>query len=439
MTGYSLSWGSGRNPQPHSSAIPWSVILRVCERIQFFSPVVICTTSGLVSCIGFGARPTGAAGSSADKLAAGVGRELQRSSCCLRAVEVFLSPRRSEPPHRESSEDVIGECRPQSDRQHFGGATHQQATKPAPGPEVSMDGFGGGGPFLVDLFAFGRGHALAVCSNYCRVAPLRRTRVNVVGLVLAWWCKHFYRAFGGVLDRGEIHVATVDQDLARQTLCAFFDLLKHRLEPMAVSAIITSLHTNDYAALGIGRELQVVGGIVAAIGHLHPPGLGIGGRNSRLGRPLRVIFGFGLRCLDQFELPERLFDARLALTRGTLPGGFHPGAAIRISPLRLGLERFDSELGLDQALLKRRLAAKRRRAGTGSDPHAVLRHPLEADQASVHQHCQDLGEEIIQSLTVLAAEVTDHVVIDRDATANPAVGVVGLTQTVDFARAADVL
>ena len=59
---------------------------------------------------------------------------------------------------------------------------------------------------------------------------------------------------------------------------ALFHLLAHRLaQPGAIGALARHLNAEDRAALGVGGQLHVDRRIETAVGHLHHPGLGIGG------------------------------------------------------------------------------------------------------------------------------------------------------------------
>ncbi len=213
-----------------------------------------------------------------------------------------------------------------------------------------------------------------------------------------------------------------------------FDLIEHRLKLAAVGARVRRLHPDDDAAVGLGGKLQIVSRAVTAVAHFHRAGFGIGRRHPALGLPLRMILGLRLGGLELCQLRQGLLDPGLAFTCGALLGGLDPGAALIIGAVGQGLELCDPGLGLGQAALERRLAVKRLLAGIGPHPRPVLRHAPQAEQALVHQHRQQLREQIIQRRAVGSAKITEQVMVDRDPAADPAIGVVPLTQPSDRAR-----
>jgi len=82
-------------------------------------------------------------------------------------------------------------------------------------------------------------------------------------------------------------------------------------------------------------------------------------------------------------------------------------------------------------------AAKRRSAGGRADAGAVLGDAMEIDEVVFHESRQELGHELAEDLTVVAAEVVEAVIGDRDAAAQPAVGGVELDEPRDLAPRAD--
>ena len=79
-------------------------------------------------------------------------------------------------------------------------------------------------------------------------------------------------------------------------------------------------------------------------------------------------------------------------------------------------------------------------ADVGTHAHAVLCHALKRDRPNRRQRGHVVAEHFVQRLVVAdapaAAEVVQRVVVDRHATADPAVGVVLAAQPRDFATAA---
>ena len=83
--------------------------------------------------------------------------------------------------------------------------------------------------------------------------------------------------------------------------------------------------TGDGGALGVAGELDIVGRPETAVGHLHDPGLGIGGGSARLLRLLGLRFVcLGLGCLGLRRLGFAL-QLRLRRTFG-FPGRLLGGA-----------------------------------------------------------------------------------------------------------------
>lgn len=104
--------------------------------------------------------------------------------------------------------------------------------------------------------------------------------------------------------------------------------LVHRCHLAHVGADGVDRDPGNRPTSGIAGELHVVGGPVAAVGHLHDPGLGIGGRGARL---LWVLLGrCGLAGCGLRRLPGRPFSlpTRLLLLLGAQFTGYgqRPGA-----------------------------------------------------------------------------------------------------------------
>ena len=126
-----------------------------------------------------------------------------------------------------------------------------------------------------------------------------------------------------------------------------------------------------------------------------------------------------------------------SLAGGPLAGRLSPAVAGRGVLLQLSPQRLDLGLGLGQRLLQGRATAERGGAGTGPHPHPVLRHPLEVDQPLGHQGRHALGQQSVQQLDMIGAEIGQGVVVDRDVAEEPAIGVVGTAQLGELAGAAD--
>ena len=101
------------------------------------------------------------------------------------------------------------------------------------------------------------------------------------------------------------------------------------------------------------------------------------------------------------------------------------------------LERVELLLGLFQQLLQTASRAEGTLAGVGADPHAVLSDPVHCDETFGHQRGHDLGEQRVPFLAALRAEVSEHVVVYRDAAAEPLIGEVVLAESFQLACAAD--
>jgi len=81
--------------------------------------------------------------------------------------------------------------------------------------------------------------------------------------------------------------------------------------------------------------------------------------------------------------------------------------------------------------------AKRRSPSGGADAGAVLGDAMQIDQVVFHEPRQELGHELAEDVTVVAAEVVEAVIGDRHPAAQPAVGSVELDEPRDLATRAD--
>src|SRR5204862_2991641 len=73
-------------------------------------------------------------------------------------------------------------------------------------------------------------------------------------------------------------------------------------------------------------------------------------------------------------------------------------------------------------------ASKRRSAGGGADAGTVLGDAMEIDEVVFHEPRQELGHELAEDVTMVAAEVVEAVISDGDAAAQPPVGGVELDE-----------
>jgi len=102
-----------------------------------------------------------------------------------------------------------------------------------------------------------------------------------------------------------------------------------------------------------------------------------------------------------------------------------------------GPQRLDLRLGLRQGLVQGRTAAERRRPGAGADPHPVLRHPIQIDQILGDQRGDALGQEVVEQLDVMGAEIGERVIIGGDVPGDPLKRRVLPAEFVEPPRAAD--
>src|SRR3954462_7047309 len=80
--------------------------------------------------------------------------------------------------------------------------------------------------------------------------------------------------------------------------------------------------------------------------------------------------------------------------------------------------------GLLQESLQGLAAVKRGRSGAGADAHAILSDAVQIDQALLTQHLHGLLEQLLDERGVIGTEIGERVVIDRDASGEPAKGIV---------------
>src|SRR5262249_41907807 len=93
--------------------------------------------------------------------------------------------------------------------------------------------------------------------------------------------------------------------------------------------------------------------------------------------------------------------------------------------------------GFLEVLLQGRTAAEGSRPGAGADAQAIVGNAVEIDQILFAQHGHGVGQQLVQQVEVLDAEVGQGVVVDRDATDQPAESVVVGTQPGQGAGTAD--
>jgi len=170
----------------------------------------------------------------------------------------------------------------------------------------------------------------------------------------------------------------------------------------------------------------------ATIGHLHDAGVGIGGGHAS-GRVLgaAVLLDRG----DVRELGERVLEPRVPILRyachrrGVASG--ERGVGRRAGDLD------EVGVGVEHEPLESLTAAKRRSAGGRADAGAVLGDAMEIDEVVFHEPRQELGHELAEHVTVVAAEVVEAVIGDRHPAAQPAVGGAELDAPRDLAPRAD--
>ena len=170
----------------------------------------------------------------------------------------------------------------------------------------------------------------------------------------------------------------------------------------------------------------------ATVGHPHDTGVGIGGGPAwgrDLGAALLLDRG------DVGELGERVLESREPILR-------YARHRCGVASGERGVGRRAGDLdkvgaGVEQEPLEGLTAAKRRSAGGRADAGPVLGDAMEIDEVVFHEPRQELGHELAEHVTVVAAEIVEAVIGDRDAAAQPAVGGVELDEPRDLALRAD--
>ena len=200
-----------------------------------------------------------------------------------------------------------------------------------------------------------------------------------------------------------------------------------------VGAAVGDVDADD-GARGVrgGGELDVDGRAEATVGHLHDAGVGIGGGHawSRVPGAARL-----LDRGDVGELGERVLEPREPLLRDARHRRGVAGRARGVGRRAGDLDEVGA--GREHEPLEGLIASKRRSAGGGADAGAVLGDAMEIDEVVFHEPRQELGHELAEHVTVVAAEVVEAVIGDCDAAAQPAVGGVELDEPRDLATRAD--
>src|SRR5439155_5380476 len=154
----------------------------------------------------------------------------------------------------------------------------------------------------------------------------------------------------------------------------------------------------DDAAAGGRRELGVVGGASAAVGHFHAARFGVGARSASL-CAVAGLAGFAARR-DRADVLERFFEAfgffasRAKLSRAATSLEF---AGVLFD---FGLEGLQMVGGVFEVLLERGLAAKRTGSGAGANAHAVLGDRVDVDEALARQAGERLRQDLIEQRPV---------------------------------------
>ena len=214
------------------------------------------------------------------------------------------------------------------------------------------------------------------------------------------------------------------------------NLLVHRRHLAAIVTAIDDVDAHNHLRIGRGRELQVIGRAKPAVGHLHLPRLGIGRRDASL--LLGALLPRLLLRLQLGHLFQSLLQTGGLFPHGPLTGGLLPTIARRgIGLLRLGPQGFQLRLGLGVRFLQRGTTAKGRTAGTGTHPHPVLGNAIQFDQTRRQQRGHALGQQLVEQLAMLRAEIGQGMVVDRDSPTDPTVNMMMLAKFVQLPGAAD--
>jgi len=94
-------------------------------------------------------------------------------------------------------------------------------------------------------------------------------------------------------------------------------------------------------------------------------------------------------------------------------------------------------LGFLEVFLQSASAVEGGGAGGGADPHAILGHAVQVDQVLFAEHGHRVGQHPVEEVDLVDAEIGQGVIVDRDATGQPAEGVVILAEPGQGAGAAD--
>ena len=196
------------------------------------------------------------------------------------------------------------------------------------------------------------------------------------------------------------------------------------------------IEPDDDLALRVGRELEVVGRAVAAVGHLHHLCLGVGRRGPGVGRGLaRPALG----GLELGQVLERPADPLRPLGRRPLTSRSDAPRRRRRVVVELGPECRDLGGGLGQEALERRPPTVRGGARRGPHPHPVLGDDGHRDEPVGEERRHALGEERIEAVGLLHAERGEGVVVHPDPAGEPAIGVVLGAQPIERPGRADPL
>ncbi len=132
--------------------------------------------------------------------------------------------------------------------------------------------------------------------------------------------------------------------------------------------------------------------------------------------------------------PQGPRDALLALCDSTLARRTHAARSGIRAVIEFLPERLNLDLGLLQQVLQGLAAPETGSARMGTHAHAVMGHPVHADQALRQQGCHVAGQLRVEPLRVHEPKVAQRVVVYADPTAQPAVGVLTVAQPCKFAR-----
>src|SRR5712664_1893960 len=220
-------------------------------------------------------------------------------------------------------------------------------------------------------------HALAPIRDANTVIFLRRIRVGAM-LGLPRRAPHLYIFGMGPLDVVVFGEATIDQIVG-----GFVAFSMRGLDPglcqAAIGAAGIDIDGNDHLLLRSRYDLHVVSGAPSAIGHLHHPRVGIGGRSARL---LLLCHLFLVGLLSPFPLGLQFLhtllrrcDPRRALAGATLLCRALATIACRRIRLDFSTQALYPHLRCCMQFTKPRPPAERTRPGTRAHPRAPASHP----------------------------------------------------------------